>query len=132
MDLYLLNMVGMDVNVKYRSTLCRKAMKVRENSFVLIACNLQNLFPKYIRDISRKDVIYFKRKFEKTFIFQIYFIVMCVDKTRIKYFGLSEIFLTKMTSYRVWTVINLSGKGYPFQLCSSSVAEARRMLHRMA
>ena len=42
-----------------------KAIRTRDDSFALTACNLWNSLPKCIRDISGKDVAYFKRKLDK-------------------------------------------------------------------
>ena len=42
-----------------------KARKARDNSFALTACNLWNSLPVYVREISGKEVGYFKKKLDK-------------------------------------------------------------------
>ena len=42
-----------------------KAVRARDDSFTLTACNLWNSMPKYIRNISGKSVEYFKRKLDQ-------------------------------------------------------------------
>ena len=42
-----------------------RARKARDNSFALTACNLWNSLPVYVREISGKEVGYFKKKLDK-------------------------------------------------------------------
>ena len=42
-----------------------KAIRTRDDSFALTACNLWNSLPKCIRDISGRNVLYFKHKLDK-------------------------------------------------------------------
>ena len=42
-----------------------KAIRAREDSFALTASNLWNSLPRFIRDISGKDIEHFKRKLDK-------------------------------------------------------------------
>ena len=42
-----------------------KSIRARDDSFALTACDLWNSLPRYIRDISGKNVAYFKRKLDK-------------------------------------------------------------------
>merc|ERR1711909_145286 len=42
-----------------------RARKARDNSFAYTACNLWNSLPRCVRDITGKDVMFFKNKFDK-------------------------------------------------------------------
>ena len=46
-----------------------RARKARDNSFAWTACNLWNSLPKCVRDITGKDVVYFKNKLDKVLAF---------------------------------------------------------------
>ena len=46
-----------------------RARKARDSSFAWTACNLWNSLPKCVRDITGKDVMYFKNKLDKALAF---------------------------------------------------------------
>ena len=46
-----------------------RARKARDSSFAWTACNLWNSLPKCVRDITGKDVVYFKNKLDKVLAF---------------------------------------------------------------
>ena len=46
-----------------------RARKARDSSFAWTACNLWNSLPKCVRDITGKDVMYFKNKLDKVLAF---------------------------------------------------------------
>ena len=46
-----------------------RVRKARDSSFAWTACNLWNSLPKCVRDITGKDVMYFKNKLDKALAF---------------------------------------------------------------